>query len=181
MWKTAWQPSTPRRIASASPRSPCTISASRSAAFAGDRASTTTSSPRSRSRLTTRDPMNPVPPVTKALTARHRIPRLGQVDAPPNGAPRRARQRALTIGVSPGEPDLSELRELLLTAGVAVAGELVQRRDRPDPDRYFGKGKLAELKQAVKEADANLVAVDDELLPRQERNPEEELGVPVID
>jgi GTP-binding protein HflX len=98
-----------------------------------------------------------------------------------NGDTRRARQRALTIGVSPGEPDLSELRELLRTAGVAVTGELVQRRDRPDPDRYFGRGKLAELKQAVKEADANLVAVDDELLPRQERNLEEELGLPVID
>jgi GTPase len=94
---------------------------------------------------------------------------------------RRARQRALCIAATPGEPDLGELRELLRTAGVAVAGELVQRREHPDPDRYFGRGKLAELKQAVKEADANLVAVDDELLPRQERNLEEELGVPVID
>jgi GTP-binding protein HflX len=93
----------------------------------------------------------------------------------------RARQRAFCITVSPDEPDLAELRELLLTAGVAVAGEMVQRRERPDPDRYFGKGKLAELKRAVKEADANLVACDDELLPRQERNLEEELGVPVID
>ena len=62
-----------------------------------------------------------------------------------------------------------------------MTGEMVQRRERPDPDRYFGRGKLVELKQAVKEADANLVAVDDELLPRQERNLEEELGVPVID
>src|ERR687894_326333 len=93
----------------------------------------------------------------------------------------RARQRALCIAATPDEPDLSELRELLRTAGVAAAGELVQRRERPDPDRYFGKGKLAELKQAVKEADANLVAVDDELLPRQERNLEEELEMPVID
>src|SRR5262245_22579297 len=58
---------------------------------------------------------------------------------------------------------------------------MVQRRDRPDPDRYFGRGKLAELKQAAKDADANLIAVDDELLPRQERNLEEELGIPVID
>jgi GTPase len=93
----------------------------------------------------------------------------------------RARQRALCIGVSPAEPDLSELRELLRTAGVAAVGELVQRRDRPDPDRYFGRGKLDELKRAIKDADANLVACDDELLPRQERNLEEALGVPVID
>src|SRR3954449_3748716 len=93
----------------------------------------------------------------------------------------RARQRALCIGAGPQGPDLSELRELLRTAGVAVAGEMTQRRPAPDPDRYFGKGKLAELKRAIAEADANLVACDDELLPRQERNLEEALGVPVID
>src|SRR3712207_4574072 len=93
----------------------------------------------------------------------------------------RARQRALLIAAGPQEADLSELRELLRTAGVAVAGELTQKRPEPDPNRYFGKGKLAELKRAIKESDANLVACDDELLPRQERNLEEELGVPVID
>ena len=103
------------------------------------------------------------------------------MEAVQNGAARRARQRALTIGVAPDEVDLSELRELLRTAGVAVVGEMAQRRERPDPDRYFGRGKLTELKQAAKEADANLIAVDDELLPRQERNLEEELGIPVID
>ena len=93
----------------------------------------------------------------------------------------RARQRALVIAASPLEPDLAEMRELLRTAGVAVAGELTQRRAQPDPDHYFGKGKLAELKRAIKEADANLVACDDELSPRQERNLEEQLSVPVID
>src|ERR671939_1163191 len=76
----------------------------------------------------------------------------------------RARQRALCIAVSPGEPELAELRELLRTAGVAYAGELVQRRAQPDPDRYFGKGKLAELRRAIGASGANLVAVDDELL-----------------
>src|SRR5829696_1009209 len=86
--------------------------------------------------------MKPVPPVTNALMARHRIPRLERVDAVQNGATRRAAQRALAIGVAPGQLDLSELRELLRTAGVAVTGELVQR---------------------------------------QERNLEEELGIPVID
>jgi GTP-binding protein HflX len=93
----------------------------------------------------------------------------------------RARQRALCIAAGPQHPDLSELRELLRTAGVAVAGELVQRRERPDPDRYFGKGKLADVRRAIREWDANLIACDDELLPRQERNLEEALGVPVID
>jgi GTP-binding protein HflX len=93
----------------------------------------------------------------------------------------RARQRALVIAAAPEEPDLAELRELLRTAGVAVAGEMVQRRAKPDPDRYFGKGKLTELKREIKEADANLVVVDDELAPRQERNLEEGVGVPVLD
>jgi GTP-binding protein HflX len=93
----------------------------------------------------------------------------------------RARQRAFVIAAGPDEVDLSEMEELLRTAGVAVVGEMQQRRPRPDPDRYFGKGKLAELKSAVKEADANVVVSDDELLPRQERNLEQELGVPVID
>src|SRR2546429_3983767 len=90
----------------------------------------------------------------------------------------RARQRALLIAVAPEEPDLAELRELLRTAGVAVAGELVQRRQRPEPDRYLGKGKLAELKRAIAESGANLVAADDRLGPRPERNPREGGGGP---
>ncbi|MGH2952613.1 MAG: GTPase HflX [Solirubrobacterales bacterium] len=97
---------------------------------------------------------------------------------------RRARQRALAIGAMPradGEDPLAELKELLRTAGVATAGELVQVRVEPDPDRYLGRGKLAELKQALARHDANLVACDDELAPRQERNLEAALDVPVID
>jgi GTP-binding protein HflX len=97
----------------------------------------------------------------------------------------RARQRALAIGVvgrpaGDGDP-LAELKELLRTAGVATAGELVQVRPDPDPDRYFGRGKLAELAEEIKRTGANVVACDDELLPRQERNLEKELDVPVID
>jgi len=93
----------------------------------------------------------------------------------------RALQRAMMIVAGPDEPDLSELAELLRTAGVAVAGQMSQKRAQPDPDRYFGKGKLSELKGAIGECDANLVVSDDELLPRQERNLEEAVGVPVID
>jgi GTPase len=99
--------------------------------------------------------------------------------APPT--PGRARQRAYCIGASMTGDDMSELKELLRTAGVAVVGELVQHREKPHPNLYLGSGKVDELKPLLKAADANLVAVDDELTPRQERNLEEALGMPVID
>src|SRR3954453_1073393 len=113
---------------------------------------------------------------------RSRDGRHGQ-KAPPNGArPGRARQRALMIAALPEGDDLAELQELLRTAGVATVGQLVQHRDKPHPNTYLGPGKLTELKAAIKAADANVVAVDDELSPRQERNLEKELGeTPVID
>jgi GTPase len=92
----------------------------------------------------------------------------------------RAKQRAVVVGAFP-EGDLAELRELLRTAGVAVVGELVQRRDTPHPNLYLGPGKVDELRELIATADANLVATDDELTPRQERNLEKELGTPVVD
>ena len=67
------------------------------------------------------------------------------------------------------------------TAGVAGVGELVQHREHPHPNTYLGSGKLEQLKDELGRADANLVACDDELSPRQERNLEAALGVPVID
>jgi GTP-binding protein HflX len=118
---------------------------------------------------------------------RSRNGRSVQTQAGANGAGvsnPRARQRALAIGTVNGptasEP-LAELRELLRTAGVATAGVATQQRKAPDPDRYFGRGKLGEVKAQIAACNANLVACDDELAPRQERNLEEELGVPVID
>jgi GTPase len=80
-----------------------------------------------------------------------------------------------------GVEQLEEMRELLLTAGVATVGASVQHRDRPHPNTYVGPGKLDELKEELKRADANVVACDDELSPRQERNLEQALGVPVVD
>src|SRR5688500_10917732 len=99
----------------------------------------------------------------------------------PGDAQPRARQRAVAVGVMPEGDDLSELKELLRTAGVAVAAELVQHREQPHPNLYLGPGKVDELKALISDADANLVACDDELSPRQERNLEQQLGVPVID
>jgi GTP-binding protein HflX len=93
----------------------------------------------------------------------------------------RARQRAFCIAALPEGEDLSELGELLRTAGVAVVGEMVQRREIPHPNTYLGPGKVREAKAQAKASDANLIACDDELTARQERNLEEELGLPVVD
>src|SRR3954452_11664987 len=75
----------------------------------------------------------------------------------------RAAQRAICVGVMPDGDDLSELKELLLTSGVAVVGELIQHREAPHPNSYIGPGKIEELKELIKRADANIVATDDEL------------------
>jgi len=93
----------------------------------------------------------------------------------------RAKQRAYLIAALETGDDLSELRELLRTAGVAVVGQAVQHRDKPHPNTYLGPGKLEEVRIAAKAADANVVVCDDELSPRQERNLEKELGISVVD
>src|SRR3954451_13686340 len=100
--------------------------------------------------------------------------------APAAGAGR-ARQRAYVVGISLDGDDLSQLKELLRTAGVATVGELTQKRDKPHQNLYLGPGKAAELKPLIKRFDANLVVADDELTPRQQRNLEAELDVPVLD
>jgi GTP-binding protein HflX len=104
-------------------------------------------------------------------------------DAGKNGSQpaQRALQRALCVAALKEGDDLAELGELLHTAGVAVVGELVQRREQPHPNTYVGPGKVAEVKAAAKASDANLIACDDELTARQERNLEEALGLPVVD
>jgi GTP-binding protein HflX len=99
------------------------------------------------------------------------------------GAPpvARARQRALCVAALKEGDDLAELAELLRTAGVGVVGEMVQRREKPHPNTYLGPGKVAEVRAAALAADANLIACDDELSARQERNLEQAVGLPVID
>jgi GTP-binding protein HflX len=76
---------------------------------------------------------------------------------------------------------LAEFRELAVSAGAEVAGEFVQRRDRPDPATLIGKGKLQEIAGAVASSQADLVLVDHELSPSQQRNIEDEVHARVID
>jgi GTP-binding protein HflX len=100
--------------------------------------------------------------------------------APPPEAGR-AKQRAYVIGASPEVDELDELKELLRTAGVATVGVLTQKRDSPHQNLYLGPGKVDELKALLKPADANVVVADDELTPRQQRNLEAALDMPVLD
>jgi GTP-binding protein HflX len=79
------------------------------------------------------------------------------------------------------EAELGELRELAQTALVEPIGELVQRRARPERRTYLGKGKLVELKQAYRESGAEVLLVDDELDPVQQKTLEDALQARVVD
>ena len=79
------------------------------------------------------------------------------------------------------EDALEELRELTGSAGATVVGEMLQRRDRPDPATLIGSGKLEELQGAMASAEADIVIFDYDLSPSQQRNIERELHARVID
>ncbi|HET6843906.1 MAG TPA: GTPase HflX [Candidatus Angelobacter sp.] len=79
------------------------------------------------------------------------------------------------------EESLAEYRELAASAGAEVVGEFIQRRDRPDPATLIGKGKLQEIAAAAASAQADLVLIDHELSPSQQRNIEAEMHARVID
>src|SRR5205085_4248960 len=99
----------------------------------------------------------------------------------PDPAPERGFIAAvLAQGVDP-ETELAELRELARTALVEPIGELIQHRAQPDRRTYFGKGKLEELKRAYHATRAEVLVVDDELAPAQQRTLEDALKARVVD
>ncbi|MBX6423152.1 GTPase HflX [Thermosulfurimonas sp. F29] len=94
--------------------------------------------------------------------------------------------RALLVAVHPGprvlmEERMAELRELARTAGVAVVGEVLQRRPAPDPRYVVGKGKLSEIIIQAMQTSANLLIFDGELSPSQVRALTEITDLRVID
>src|SRR5262249_27090354 len=120
-----------------------------------------------------------------AVEFRHRSRSDRDIDVPPHAAV--ARNAASSPSqedvelVASVEDSLDEFRELTTSAGAQIAGEFIQRRDRPDPATLIGKGKLEEIAGAVASADADLVLVDHELSPSQQRNIEEVVQARVID
>lgn len=79
------------------------------------------------------------------------------------------------------ERHLDELALLVATAGADVVARVHQRRDRPDPATYIGRGKAQDLRDVSESTDADTVVFDDELSPAQSRNLEKILGRTAID
>ncbi|MGZ4335256.1 MAG: GTPase HflX [Gaiellaceae bacterium] len=94
-------------------------------------------------------------------------------------------ERGLLLAVlapgADGADELAELEELARTARVEPVGRVVQHRRLPDPRTYVGKGKLEELKRAYGEAQTEVLIVDDELTPSQQRTLENALQARVVD
>ncbi len=96
-------------------------------------------------------------------------------------------ERVVLVGVwtTGSEQDavnsLSELRALAETAGSEVLDALFQRRERPDPATYIGRGKVDEVRAMVVATGADTVICDGELSPAQLRNLEDRIKVKVVD
>jgi len=96
-------------------------------------------------------------------------------------------ERVVLVGVwtegsaDDAENSLAELAALADTAGAQVLDGLIQRRQRPDPATYIGRGKVGDLRGIVIATGADTVICDGELSPSQLRNLEQETKVKVID
>ena len=79
------------------------------------------------------------------------------------------------------DESLAELRTLAESAGAEVVGEILQRRDRPDPATLIGAGKLEEIAGAAASVNADVLLFDHDLSPSQQRNIEKIVQRRVID
>jgi GTPase len=84
-------------------------------------------------------------------------------------------------GVAEAENSLTELALLAETAGSQVLEGLIQRRGRPDPATFIGRGKVDELRDVVLSTGADTIICDGELSPSQLRNLEQQTKVKVVD
>ena len=96
-------------------------------------------------------------------------------------------ERVVLVGVwtegtiTDAENSMAELALLAETAGSEVLDAIYQRRQKPDPATYIGRGKVDGLREIVLETGADTVIVDGELAPSQLRNLEDKLKVKTVD
>lgn len=96
----------------------------------------------------------------------------------------RVSERAVLVGIAPGDDhgeSLDELASLARAAGAEPVGRIVQARTTPDPSTFVGRGKVEEIHDLVHATDADGVIFDDELSPGQLRTLEERFRVKVLD
>jgi len=111
-----------------------------------------------------------------AVTAQAAVARdaaLAQTATKSNGKP--------SIPEFDADESLAELRTLAESAGASVVGQILQRRDRPDPATLIGEGKLEEIAGAAASLDADVLLFDHDLSPSQQRNIEKIVERKVID
>jgi len=96
-------------------------------------------------------------------------------------------ERVVLVGVwtegtvEDAENSMAELALLAETAGSQVLENVYQRRDKPDPATYIGRGKVDGVREIVQSTGADTVVMDGELAPSQLRNLEDKLKVKVVD
>lgn len=98
-------------------------------------------------------------------------------------------ERAILIGMEWGRNDslwtvddsLEELKQLADTAGATVIKKFIQKRPKPDPAFFIGRGKVQELALYAQQENIDLCVFDDELSPAQQRNIESVMGIRILD
>lgn len=98
-------------------------------------------------------------------------------------------ERAILIGMEWGRDDslwtvddsLEELKQLADTAGATVIKKFIQKRPKPDPAFFIGRGKVQELALYAQQENIDLCIFDDELSPAQQRNIESVMGIRILD
>jgi GTP-binding protein HflX len=96
-------------------------------------------------------------------------------------------ERVVLVGVwtegttEEAENSLAELAALAETAGSEVLEAIYQRRQKPDPATFIGRGKVEALREIVDHTGADTVICDGELAPSQLRNLEDKVKVKVVD
>lgn len=96
-------------------------------------------------------------------------------------------EKAILVGLDLNQPGedidraMKELSLLAATAGAKVMTKVIQKRTKPDPANYLGKGKTEELAALIEHYGVDMVIFNDELSPSQIRNLDRIIEVKVID
>lgn len=84
-------------------------------------------------------------------------------------------------GGPPDEAVLEEFTELARSAGASVIEVIAARIDKPNPATLIGSGKLEEIHAVAEATEADLILINHQLTPVQERNLEKALQRRVVD